>query len=344
MEKLNRNVYALLLAGGSGERLWPLSRRSKPKQFLEITDHRSLLEDTIDRISPIIPIENRWVITTQQHADEVAVHVRSDVGLISVEPYSRNTGPAILLNSFAVRDIDPTAIIVVIPTDHYIPSKKTFIEFLSHAIDCAQQQERIVLLGARPTYPATGYGYIEYKKKDSFPYDVIKFHEKPHESVAKKYVSNESMLWNIGISCAQVGVMIKEFEINASPLYDSVQNYWLHHQPYDAAPSESIDYAVMEKSNNLCVLPVNFVWCDVGNLNTFLSLCEHQKKDAPHIISVDSHNNVVNTDQNVVAFIGIENICVVQTEDVLLIAKRDETEKVKQVLEKLKRDHFDEYL
>jgi mannose-1-phosphate guanylyltransferase len=230
-----------------------------------------------------------------------------------------------------------------LPTDHYIPSKNTFIEFLTHAIDCAQQQERIVLLGAQPTYPATGYGYIEYKKNKSFPCDVVSFHEKPSEAIAQQYVSSGTMLWNIGISCAQVSVMIQEFETNAPALFDAVIKYWHNQQPYNTAPSESIDYAVMEKSKNLCVLPINFVWCDVGNLNTFVSLCDH-KKEIPHIVSVDSHNNVVTTNQGLVALIGIENMCVVQTEDVLLIAKRDETEKIKQVLEQLKQEQFDEYL
>ncbi len=340
-----RNVYALLLAGGSGERLWPLSRRNSPKQFLPLKDHSSLLQDTIERISPLIPFSQRWVVTTAHQADDIAAHISSEVGLISVEPTARNTGPAVLLNCLAIYEMDPTAIVVIVPTDHHIAPHKTFIEFLTHAIDSAQEQERIILLGATPTYAAQGYGYIEYEKGTSLPYRVTRFHEKPDAQHAQEYLNSDSMLWNIGISCAQVSVMIREFEITAPLLYDAVKGYWQDHQPYEAIPALSLDHAVLEKSKRISVFPVSFRWCDVGSLTTYLSLNEqYNKQEMPHVVSIDSQNNLVNVKQDVVALIGVENMCIVQTDDVLLIARRDETEKVRQVLEKLKNSSFDDYL
>jgi mannose-1-phosphate guanylyltransferase len=342
--KHDKNLYALILAGGNGERLWPLSRQEKPKQLLTIDENRSLLEDTVSRISGMVDKKNIWVVTTQQHADSVASLIQEEVGLVTIEPQAKNTGPAILFNCLVIHADNPDAVIMILPSDHYIPQTQTFIEFMTHAVDIAKQQEKIVIFGARPTYAATGYGYIEYDQQQSFPCDVIKFHEKPAAALAQQYIASNAMLWNVGVFCARASVFIEEFKKHAPQLYEAIKNYWLEGQSYEHVPAISVDYAVIEKSSNVVVLPVNFVWCDVGNLDTFLALRSKYKKDSFELVEVDSHNNLVEVNNRLVALVGVNNICVVESEGILLIAKRDETEKVKLVLETLKYNNSDEYL
>lgn len=339
-----RSVYAIVLAGGSGERLWPLSRRNQPKQLLALEAHQTLLEDTIERIAPVVHQDHIWVVTTQQYMNAIAALVQHKVGIITLEPSPRNTAPAILLACFSIYAQDPEALVVVLPSDHYIPARDTFIEFVTHALDCATQTDRIVMLGAQPTYPATGYGYIEYNPQQSYPCDVIKFHEKPSLAVAQAYLHSGRMLWNIGIFCAQVQVLLEEFEQLVPDVYKTVRAYWIEGQPYEQVPAIAVDYAIMEKSARLAVLPANFVWYDVGNLNSYLSLRSHYKKFESEIIAVDSHNNLIEVQHDLVALIGVDNLCIVQVDGILLIAKRDETEKVKQVLETLRQHNADEYL
>ncbi len=343
MTDSSKNVYALLLAGGSGERLWPLSRRDKPKQLLSIEDDKTLLEDTIKRVASLVPKERMWVVTTEHQAEEIASIVEDSVVLVNIETQARNTGPAILLNCLAIQANNPQAIVAVFPSDHYITNSKNFNEFLIHAIDSAQTSQRIVSIGVKPSYPATGFGYIEYDaRKKEFPYKLKKFIEKPSAARAQKLIEKPNVLWNTGIFCAPVSVLVEEFEQYTPTLFNAVKSYWIDGAPYENVPSIAVDYAVMEQSKKISVLPASFVWCDVGNLATFMALRAHQHE--VDVIAIDSENNLIDVQKNLVALIGIDDLCIVQTDDILLIAKRSETEKVKLVLETLKTNSFDEYL
>ncbi len=343
MAHKSKKIYALLLAGGSGERLWPLSRKDKPKQLLSIENERSLLEDTVERIASMVPRENIWVVTTEQQMEEIAGAVQDRVGLVTVEPESRNTGPAILLNCMAIQANDPEALVAVFPSDHYIAQTKHFSEFIVHALDSADTLQRIVSVGVKPSYPALGYGYIEYEAtKHEFPCKVKKFIEKPTAKRVQALMKKENVLWNTGIFCAPVGLVVEEFENHAPELFKAVKSYWIDGASYANVPAVAIDYALMEKSKKISVLPANFVWCDVGNLATFMSLRAQQHE--VDIIEIDSNNNLIDVQKNLVALISVEDLCIVQTDDILLVAKRSETDKVKLVLETLKHNSFDEYL
>lgn len=343
MTDATKKVYALLLAGGNGERLWPLSRRAKPKQLLSIEEQQSLLEDTVARVAPLVKQENMWVVTTEQQLEYIAPVVHDTVGFIMTEPELKNTGAAVLLNSLVIQAHEPEALVTVFPTDHYLPDAKKFNEFMTHVIDSAHTTNKIIILGLKPTYAATGYGYIEYDEKSkTVPYKVKRFVEKPSEARAKKFLSSPHALWNTGIFCAPVSVLINEFECHAPELFEAVKAYWLEGAPYSDVPAISIDYAVMKKSKELSVLPAHFVWSDVGNLDTYLTLCSAQQET--QLVEVDSHNNLVNVREKLVALIGIEDLCIIQVDDILLVAKRNETDKVKLVLDTLKQNNFDEYL
>ncbi len=340
--------YFAVLAGGSGERLWPLSRAKKPKQLLALNSEKTLLEQAIGRIEPLAGSkENVWVITSAQHRERIAACVGDTVGTILVEPAARNTGPAILYTCFHLAQKDPDAVVVFLPADPFIPieDNQKFIDFLSRAISLAQTQDVIALLGVEPTYPATGYGYIEYdadKQDDATGlHAVTHFHEKPSAERAQDYISRGNMLWNIGMFCGKVQTFLEEFERYCPELFNDVKRAVEAPELYRQVQSISVDYAVIEQSDRVWVLPVDFTWFDVGNVGVFLALQEAQQGK---VISVNSSNNLVSVPDRLVALVGVDDLCVVQTDDALLIIRRDDAEAVKQIVERLKVDKLTDYL
>jgi len=340
------NVYYVVLAGGSGQRLWPLSRKKQPKQLLSLGSEATLLDQAINRILMLTYKDFIWVSTTEEHEAAVRTSLSGRVGNISVEPGSRDTGAAILLNCFEIYKKDPNAIIVFLPADPFIPIRdnKKFAGFLEHAVDFVSMHDKITLLGVEPTYPATGYGYIEYDTHQSTPYPVMKFREKPSAEVAQQYLEKGNMLWNISIFCAKASVFLQEFKTYAPEIYDGVQKYINNEQPYNAVKAESIDYAVMEHSKQVHVLPVDFAWCDVGNIEVFLSLKQQYNTLDNNFIAIESSNNLVDVPKKLVALVGVEDLCVVETEDALLITKRNKAERVRSIVKLLKNSRFDSYL
>jgi len=345
---MNTHVYCVILAGGIGERLWPLSLQNKPKQLLEICNNQTLLEQAIDRASLLMPKNNIIISTTQQHQEIIEKLFGSRIGHVIVEPGIRNTGPAILLSCFKIYEKDPEAMVLFLPADPFIPQKdnKKFAQCVEHAIDFTSQNDRIALLGVKPTFAATGYGYIEFDPKAiPQPSPIKKFHEKPSQDTAQTYLGCKSMLWNIGIFCAKASVFIEEYKHTAPEIYQGVIDYQEGNAPYESIKSDSIDYAIMEKSNRVSVLPVDFAWCDVGNLEIFLSIKDmfgSLKNDK--VFSSESHNNLVNVPNKLVALIGVSDLCVVETDQVLLIAKRQDTQKIRDVVKQIKQEGFTEYL
>jgi mannose-1-phosphate guanylyltransferase len=339
--------YCVILAGGNGERLWPFSRNSLPKQLLPVGCQQTLLEQAINRVTGLVERDRIWISTTQHHAPRISESVGSNVGTILPEPASRNTAPAILLCCLKIYEQDPQAIIAFLPADPYIPANSSFPEFLEHAFDYAGKHDRIALFGLRPRYPATGYGYIEFDPQENPQhnalYQVKKFREKPSLEVAQEYVAAGNMLWNASIFCGHVQVFLQEFKDHAPQIYEGVDAYINHHGRYEDVVSDSIDYAVMEKSSRISVLPVDFPWCDVGNIEIFLSLKNSALASEP-LITIDAKNNLVDVPNKLVALIGVDDLCVVDTGDALLVVKRQEAEKVKYVVKKLKDMQAHEYL
>lgn len=342
------HIYFVILAGGSGERLWPLSRQSKPKQLLAVGDEQTLLDQAINRVQPLAFRETIWVSTTKQHAPSIEKEVGKDVGRVLAEPGSRNTGPAILYSCFEIYKKDPEALIVFLPADPFIPSKdnEKFVQFLEHAIDFTAHNDAITLLGVKPTYPATGYGYIEFTSGSQMaPYPVKKFHEKPSLESAKHYLESGNMLWNIGMFCGKASVFMEEFKAHAPEIYQGVSDFVNGKIPYETIKSDSIDYAVMEKSKRVAVLPVDFAWWDVGNIEIFLSIKDqYGALNKEKIVSTESENNLIDVPNKLVALIGVNNLCVVQTDEVLLITKREDAEKVRAIVKSLKQGSLKNYL
>lgn len=345
-----RHVYCIILAGGNGERLWPLSRQSKPKQLLSLCYDETLLDQAIKRVSPLVEQNHIWISTTEALAENIEQAVGTRIGKIVMEPGVRNTGPAILLCCLELQQEDPEAVVIFMPADSFIPNSDNgkFVAFLERATRYVSEQARITLLGVRPTYPATGYGYIEFEANASEPsigpYPVTKFREKPSYEVAQSYIESGRMLWNIGMFVGKVSVFIDEFKRVAPKIHAGVAAYKGGTALYESVHADSIDYAVLEKSDQVSVLPVDFTWCDVGNVEVFLSLKERYGVSASNVVLVESHNNLINVPDKLVALVDVNDLCVVQTDDALLITKRSQAEKVKAVVKQLKHGKNSIYL
>lgn len=336
------NNYAIILAGGAGKRLWPLSRQNNPKQLLPFgKTHQSLLEITIKRVSKLIPKKNIVIVTTQNQLLNIQNKVGHYTDHILIEPCSRNTAPAILFACKTIYQNNPHAIIAALAADHYIGSTAAFTRALEKMYLFAQKNNAIALMGSQPTHPMPSYGHIQFNKKSviqSF-YSIEKFHEKPHKNIAATYCKKENMLWNMGIFCAQVQIFLQEYKKYAPTMESLISEYMDSKKEniYATLPNISIDYAIMEKSDCTYVLPTSFTWSDVGNLTTFLSLSHTSQ--CIDVVSIDAQNNVIHAPNKIVGVIGVKNMCIVETEDALLIVNQSETEKVKHLLEKIEKKH-----
>lgn len=341
------NIYGIILAGGVGERLWPLSRQGHPKQFLSVGSKENLLQQALTRFEGVISKDATWVVTSQLHASYISKHMQESVGTVLVEPYGRNTGPALLYACMELYKKDPTAVALFTPADPYIPESDydTFRSAIKRAVSFAQSNDGIVLCGVKPTYAATGYGYIEHLPLEwECCFKVERFHEKPSAAIAKQYMQQKNMLWNIGIFVAKVSVFLDEFRRVAPELYQEFKCFQRGEKSYKEITSISVDCAVIERSNRTWVLPVNFSWCDVGNLDVYLSIKDQKEANLQKTISIDSHNNVIDVPNKMVALIGVDDLCVVETDDALLISKRSQAEKVRAVVAQLKQNKQIEYL
>ena len=349
MEK--RNIYFVILAGGNGTRLWPLSTRKCPKQLLVLAHGKTLLEQTIQLVRCCNTIStNVLVSASSNHAPRIDEAVGSLVDQIVIEPSARNTGPAILYNCLRIYETDPDAIVLFLPADSYIPKEDSvqFAEAVQNAFDFVTAQDAIGLLGVRPTHPATGYGYIEYLSETADQMTglsrVKKFHEKPDSEIAQEYIKSNTMLWNIGMFCGKASVFLNEFKQYAPELYRAVFDSMYHNGSFDDAPSISIDYALIERSQSTWVLPVDFSWCDVGNVGTFLALKRKEGGLLEKLLKHNASNNLVDVPDKLVALVGVNDLCVVQTKDVLLIAHANESENVRAIVKQLKEQEWDEYM
>jgi mannose-1-phosphate guanylyltransferase len=345
------HVYFVILAGGDGERLWPLSRKNKPKQLLSLYGNKTLLEQAVERAAVLAESKDFiWVTTSSAHEDAVRACLAESVGTILVEPCARNTAAAIVFSCEQIYLQDPQAYVVFLPADSFIPygEYKVFTQGIAHALEFIQTHDALVLCGIAPSYPATGYGYIEYVRDSAALENSVRkvhmFHEKPTLSIAQEYVKNPHMLWNIGMFCAPVSLFLQEAELHCPAIVSGVRSACYNPDYYSAIPAESIDKAIIEKSEKVWVLPMDFMWYDVGNVGVFLSLKEQKESEQKNVIFINAKNNLVDVPHKLVALIDVDNLCIVETEDALLISRRDATENVKELVYQLKKEGRNSYL
>lgn len=353
-------VVALILAGGSGTRLWPFSRQLFPKQFMQLEKDRSLLQATADRLSPLISAQDIWVMTGADHATGAGYQELQAFSYMA-EPEARNTAPAIGVMAAYMMDWMDDPLMVMLPADHVIADVPAFQNALRTALRVAGTDERIVTFGIRPTRPETGYGYIyapdaEAGKDDCVP--VARFTEKPDRERAAAMLEDGHYFWNSGMFVARASVMLAELARHA-PAIDAVlqemRAAWrggMERQQavnalFEKMPADSIDYAVMEKSDRVAVVPCDIGWSDVGSWDAVYDIMgkdEEGNVTKARTISIDSHANMVMGEGRLIALVGVEDLCVIDTADAVLVASREKAQDVKKVVEVLKTRQGEEYL
>src|SRR5574344_1802812 len=340
-------MLGIILAGGSGSRLWPLSRELYPKQLLSLNSDKSLLQSTFERLNAFISVENIVSITNTKHLANVKMQLNDYGKNIQVlsEPVAKNTAPAIAFATKFLSDkVGQDEVILVVPSDHLINDNEKFYSTVKKGEKLAKDGY-IVTFGIQPAYPETGYGYINVSSENlGDGFKVKKFVEKPDVETAKKYLSEGSYFWNSGIFMFKASVLLEELKKTSQDIFD-IANSWnsdsgkIEFNLFDKLPSISIDYSVMEKSDKIALVKLESDWNDLGS---WQAIYDTGKKDKDnnviigHVIDEGSKNSLVYSSSKLVATIGLEDTVVVETDDAILACKKDKTQEVKKIYEKLK--------
>jgi len=347
-------VKAVVLAGGSGTRLWPLSRKGYPKQFLKLNGEKSLFQQTVERLLAVMEPADILVVTNSEYE----FHIKTDLNAllgdetarsvnVIFEPQSRNTAPAIALGVKFLRDMSRVGrdeVIFIGPSDHVIRPTEDFVRFVQHSA-AAAKKGYIVTYGIRPTRPETGYGYILKGEKladaDFDIYTVKGFKEKPDAALAEKYMTDGAHLWNSGMFLFTAGVIEEEYRRYApeiAAIFDLTFDQALAR--FAAMPDISIDYAVMERSEKLVTLPLDIFWNDVGSWDALFEILDRDADGnaiSGDVTAVDTDHTMIIGGKRLTAAIGLSDCLIVETDDVVLIARRGHTQKVKEVVEGLRK-------
>lgn len=348
-------MFGIILAGGSGSRLWPLSRELYPKQLLNLNSDKSLLQSTFERLNKFMPAENIVSITNVKHASNVKLqleHISKDVQVLA-EPLSKNTAPAIALATKFIQQKEADPVILVVPSDHLIEDTDKFIETVKKGAKLAEQGY-IVTFGIEPDYPETGYGYINVlEEKILDGYKVKEFVEKPNKETAQKYLDAKTYFWNSGIFMFKASTMVKEIKKLAPEIFsvmekaDFSESDSIEYNLFDEMPSISVDYAIMEKSDKIALVKLESDWNDLGSWQSIYDVSEKDDKNnvmIGHVLDEHSKNSFVYSSSKLVATIGLEDTVIVETEDAILACKKDKTQEVKKIFDILKQQNDNTHL
>lgn len=367
-------VHAVVIAGGAGERFWPASRRHRPKPFLRVVGGRTLLEVTLERARRFARGDRVWIVCGHEHAKAMRSESGLPQSRVLVEPDRRNTAMAIAWAAERIAAEDPEAVMVVLSADHHIPDSKAFAKVIARAAAAAEQARVLVTLGVRPTRPDIGYGYIQLGSEASEEHPglhaVKRFVEKPDAATARRYLKSGQYLWNAGIFIWRVDTLLEEIAAHAPDLHRALSP--LRKQPkgrnreavektYKRAPSLPIDVAVMEKSRRVWTIPVEFDWSDVGTWSSLadeLGVGKAMKQPAGKakqasrgargdelgnrvlagdVVAEDARSNLVWGGKRLVALLGVEDLAIVDTDDVILITKLSRSSDVRRIVDGLKK-------
>ena len=353
-------LYALILSGGAGTRLWPLSRRDKPKQFLPLTGERTLLQDTVDRVVEVIPLERIFAVAPPEHRlliHEQLRELRTDH--VVIEPYPRGNAAAIGLAMAALHAFDPEAVVAILPSDHVIERRGKFREVLI-AATAAAEAGKLVTLGIEPESADTGFGYIEagdrLDLRTPLPVHAVKrFIEKPKRDVAEKMIAAGGHYWNAGMFVWRVSEILRAFDEHlpgsakaihsladavGTPRYEGVLA-----EVWEETDKTTIDYGILEKAQNVAVVPADIGWHDVGSWGRLAAIVQHTDNwSSDGHVAVSSGDNYAWAPGKLVALVGVEGLIVVDTPDALLVATKDHAEEVKEVVDRLRREEREELL
>lgn len=359
----NPNHYVAIMAGGIGSRFWPMSRTNYPKQFLDILNTgKTLIQETFDRFLSFIPKENIYIVTSAEYVDIVKQQLPNvaDQNILG-EPSRKNTAPCIAYISFKIRERDANASLIIAPSDHLILDPMGFKKSCLESLNFVNKHNAFITLGIKPTYPNTGYGYIQYEQQSVADnvFKVKTFTEKPNLELAKTFIASGEFLWNAGIFIWKVKNVLTAFEKFLPEMYEVFDAEKEHlnteqeqesiRRIYPQCTNISIDFGIMEKADNVYVIPSSFGWSDLGTWN---SAYENLEKDylgnavaGNNIIVFDSQDNMIHGQNGKLMVLqGMEDFIVVDTKDVLLICKREKEQDIKEYVAEVKRNKGEKFL
>lgn len=344
-------TYGVIMAGGGGTRFWPLSRKQTPKQLLNLSGKDIMVNEAIERLARVADYKDIFIVTNavQKTAMLDLIDKRIISNHILAEPAARNTAACIGYAAIEIIKKYGDGVMVITPSDAYIKDTDKFAEVLRIAIKEAESGDKLVTVGITPTFPATGYGYIQYENVQSDAKPVLKFVEKPDEETAKKYLNSGNFVWNSGMFVWKASVILEKFKKLLPEIYSfleqiadsfgksdesqQIQNL------YPLIPSISVDYGIMEKSEDIIVVPAEFGWNDVGSWDMFNVLhnedCDGNIKIGD-VIAIDSKNTTAYSSGKLIATVGVDNLVIVETPDAIMICTKDKAQDVKKIVDKLK--------
>jgi mannose-1-phosphate guanylyltransferase len=353
-ESCRRSVYGFIMAGGVGTRLWPRSRKATPKQFLDLIGPRTMLQEAHRRLQPLIPAERILISTGREHVPLVRDQLSAaGAEKVLAEPDGRGTGPAIGLGALQVRARDPDGIMVVVTADHYIADVPAFQRALRAAVEVAASG-RLVTLGIEPTFPSTGYGYIQRGERLGTVegldvYHVERFTEKPDPAAAQAFLDSGAYSWNSGMFVWRASTILAEFERQMPALYAQLREIeaalgtedegTVLERVWAGVAKETIDYGIMEHAAGVAVLPVQIGWNDIGSWQTLMGLLNADEEGnvvTGDAVTLDTHDTLIYSPDRLVATIGLEGLIVVDTGDALLICRKEASQRVREVVDALR--------
>lgn len=357
-------LHAVIMAGGSGTRFWPLSRHSRPKQLLQLAGERSMIQETAARVAGWIPQERVWVVTNQAQVEETAAQLSGiPRDRFLIEPYGRNTGPCLGLAAIHLLRDDPDAVMLVMPADHVIRPNAVFQRAVTRAVELVDQNPQLlVLFGVPPDGPATGFGYIERGAPQRDPagqaYEVASFREKPDRETAERFVQSGNFYWNCGIFAWRAERILSALERFEPDIYQRLLRLqgaigtedWndVLHKEFPQMPSISIDHAVLERDPEVAVLEADFEWDDVGSWQALTRLLGEDESgntvDGAYC-GLETRGCIIrSTEDHLVGTIGVEDLIIVHTPDATLVARKDDENAVRQLVKRIEDEGHERFL
>ncbi|EMY9857793.1 mannose-1-phosphate guanylyltransferase [Clostridioides difficile] len=355
-------VYNVIMAGGGGTRFWPLSRQEVPKQLINLSGEDALINETINRIDSLAKKDDLFIVTNEKQLEALKDIVKDKCldSNILPEPCARNTAAAIGFAAFNIMKKYGDGVMCVYPADHYIKDEKEFKSILEKAIYIAENNDKLVTIGITPTFPSTGYGYINFNRENTIEdvaYEVVEFVEKPNYEIAKEYVNSKKYVWNSGMFVWKVSKILEDFKRYLPKVYEKLEDISKYlgtkeemekiKEIYPTIQSISIDYGIMERSNDVIVVPGDFGWNDVGSWDSLGAI--YPTDDEGNIkrgenITIDTKNSIIYSDDKLISTIGISDLIVVSTNDAVMVCIKDKAQDVKKIVEQLKEEDRQEYM
>lgn len=362
------HTYAVILAGGGGTRLWPKSRKQTPKQFLKLVGNDTMMQIAANRITQMIPWDRVIVVTNALYKEEVQRQLPNvPKQNVIAEPAKRDTALAMLVGALYAKSLDPDAVVVNMASDHIVTNQTEFLRVMKAAAKVAYRKKELVTVGISPTRPATGFGYIKISEdleklaKGLSLFKVESFTEKPNESTARGFIATGKYFWNANMYVWSSETLSEAFREHMPKMYEQTKHLDqldadAFHKAlpaiYEKAEAISVDYAISEKANNLVLIPGDFGWDDVGDWKVVYDLetkdisgnvivSDHKEN---HTLAIASHNNLIHSDGRLVAMVGVDDMVVIDTEEILMIIPKERSQDVKKIVERLKEEKKEEYL